>query len=812
MRIGHTLQGFSAGILSPDIHGRHDFDKLKLGVADASNFLVKPTGAISYRVGKRFIAETKYSEKESTLIKFGSSREAVYAIEVGDLYMRFFRNGAAIVQSFAVTNGTFNAGIASWTDKSVGSGSIAWNAGDQTMTITGAGSGDDGHAEQAFTTVVDQDYVFNVDVIDNPLKVLVGTTTGGSEIAEKTIQVGTARQIFFKATATTTYVGFKQDAALASDIDNVTAVEPIELTTTYAEADVKQLRYVQDGEDLYITHPTYPPRKLTRTSDTVWAITNMVFDPAATSVTGLGLVAAAAPTVPRAFTWRYTVTTEFDDGTESLPFTTQSIAGDIEIADRLITITLTVPVETGVRYKIYRQGGGEMYLVHIADPNGTTSIVVVDSGFTADESRSPPNTFGSLASTNNYPIACGLYNQRLVLGGTNNEPDRLWFSRVREYENFTSTPILADDEGFNKRLSAGSVNKISHLQALDDLMCLTDGKIWRIQGSSNNTMNAFVESSVGSSNPKPFPTRKSLLFVENGGNSISDFIYKDTVNGFDGDPLDILAKNLFRQFTITDLSFQSNPEGLLYAVRSDGKMLVLTYLKNQNVYAWTYYETDGSYESVVSVDQDVFDDTYVIVNRTIDGVTRRYVELFETQYHDIEGTGDDWYLDASIRYDGSATTMVGGLDHLIGEEVSVYADSDVLANVTVDADGYITLPASYSKILIGKQYDGIIKLIRPETSTQTTGTTIGVERSIIKGSMAILNSRGFFTSNDGVTYIEQETTDADEIGDSIPKVTDTFDFDLLGDNETSPDVYIAQKRPLPLTILNITLDINYGKR
>lgn len=821
MTVGSTIQGFTGGILSPEIHGRQDFNKVQLGLADASNITIRPTGAAGHRVGTTFVTECKYSDKEAVLVKFGSTRQAVYAIELGDQYMRFIRNGAAVVDTVAITNGDFTSGIAGWTDISTGAGSISHNAVDGRMVLDDAVAG----ATQAITTVVDQDYTVSFDVVGNPIEVAIGTTSGGSEVVSKTSPVGTGRNITFKATATTTYISFKQNtASVQAELDNVSAVEPVELATPYLEADLPLVRYVQQGESLYMVHPSYPPKKLTRTSDTVWSFVDSAFNPDATNVVSLTLVKSGTPTVAKDFTWGYTVSTIYEDEVgnlvESLPYPLDTIDADIDLGEVQVVVTFQGENEVTnkvKRYHVYRKGGGEPQLINIIEAEAVSDAnkqyTFDDTGLEADASKSPVDEFTYFASTNQYPISVGVYNQRLVYGGTNERPDVLWFSRVQDFDNFTATPVLAENESFSKVLSAGETNRAVHLQSLDDLMCLTDGKIWRIKGTNNNDLNAFIESSIGAGDARPIPSRKSMLFVESNQNTVSDFIYRDTVAGYDGDKLDILSRSLFRQFQIKDISFQDSPDGLLHTVRSDGKMPVLTYLKNQDVYAWSYYETAGDFERILSIDKDVFDDTYVIVKRTINGQTRRFIELFQYQFQDAEDTLDDWFVDSGLKYSGNPISIVCGLDHLIGETVRVYADGDDLEDYTVDSDGCIDFGAeSFSNILVGLPYESVMQVITTEVSERSGGTTIGKTRRVVKCAMSLLNSRGYYFSSDGVNYTEAKSTDATMIGDPIPKETKRVVFEVESSMDRESTLYISQKRPLPLIVLNITMDLQYGER
>lgn len=93
---------FSAGEMAPATYGRVDLARYYTGLRTCKNFMVMPEGGARNRAGFKFLAETKISARKSRLIPFQFSTEQTYAIEVGHLYMRFFTNGAALVDGAAV--------------------------------------------------------------------------------------------------------------------------------------------------------------------------------------------------------------------------------------------------------------------------------------------------------------------------------------------------------------------------------------------------------------------------------------------------------------------------------------------------------------------------------------------------------------------------------------------------------------------------------------------------------------------------------------------------------------------------------------
>lgn len=812
MDFNHTVKAFTAGILSPNVQGRFDFSKVQLGLSEGINMIVSPEGTVSGRYGSKFIANTKYDNKKSRIMDFVFDREFSYALEVGDQYIRFFRDKAAVVGTVTISNGDFTTDIAGWTNLSSGTGSISHDAVDLRMQISG-GSGGIGYAEQAITTISGGDYYMFLSVFDNDVDVVVGSSSGASDIKSATRVSGGVREVSFKATGATTYIGFKNSSDNVSEIDNVSIYSPIEVATPYLESEVADLRYTQDGNTMYITHPSHPPKKLIRISDTSWSFTDMVFEPDTPSISTLTVTAAAPPAIPRDFTWVYTVSVVNSEGVEGMPFTFKSVLSDIDLADRIVTVTFTVAsgdLPNIKQFRVFRQGGGYMELIHIIDATASTSYSFKDSGLVSDPSESALESFNYFNGADKYPAVCGQYNQRLVLGATNEKVNSLWLSAVSEFETFSNTPLFKANESIERKFSSGNNNKIQHLSTLDDLLCFTEGRIWRVNGTSNDNLEALIESSVGAASPRPILSRKSLMFVESNGSTVSDFIYKDSVSGYDGDVLDILVKNLFLGFEVKDISFQDSPNGLLYALRSDGKMPTMTYLKNQDVYAWTIQETSGDYESIVSIDKNVFDETYYIVKRTVDGVVKRFVETFQTELDEVEDIKDEWRLDSALLYEGSDTSTVHGLEHLAGETVTAYSDGDVYHGLTVASDGSVALPRPSTKCLVGLPYVPLAATIPLDLDSARTGSTVGVKRSIASFTATVINTRGIYYSSDGINYEQRDTVKSDAIGDPLPKYTERVTLTVSGTYSDQVRIFIKQPDPLPIRIANISMNVKFG--
>ena len=77
--------------------------------------------------------------------------------------------------------------------------------------------------------------------------------------------------------------------------------------------------------------------------------------------------------------------------------------------------------------------------------------------------------------------------------------------------------------------------------------------------------------------------------------------------------------------------------------------------------------------------------TWVIVKRTINGSTRRFVEYINNfDFTETDNTTFN-FLDSALSYSGSAATTISGLDHLEGQTVSILADGATHPDKTVSS-------------------------------------------------------------------------------------------------------------------------------
>ncbi len=119
----------------------------------------------------------------------------------------------------------------------------------------------------------------------------------------------------------------------------------------------------------------------------------------------------------------------------------------------------------------------------------------------------------------------------------------------------------------------------------------------------------------------------------------------------------ILAEHITGEGIIS-MAYQQSPYNILWCVRSDGQLACLTRESGQEVLAWTRHIVGGSFdggdavvESVGVIPGDGGDDQiWIIVKRTIDGSTARYVEYLKPFDYGSEQE-DAFYVDSGLSLD-----------------------------------------------------------------------------------------------------------------------------------------------------------------
>ncbi len=574
---------------------------------------------------------------------------------------------------------------------------------------------------------------------------------------------------------------------------------PVEISTEYLEDDLFNLKYAQNADVLTICNKNYSPTELSRKSHYDWSLTSIDFKPQIFPPTSLNATWTGASEHPT--TYKYVVTAvKANTYEESNRSEEVSVTGELESywgTTEYITISFE-PVDDAVEYNVYREVNGIFAYV------GTTSTnTFTDTKIEPDLTSTAP-IFTNPFEKNNNPACVNYFQQRKVFACLKNSPQQLVASQTSTNNNFNISRPLNATDSINLTLSEREVNEIRHIIAMNDLVLLTSGGEWKINGSdgtfaASSSLVASPQSFYGCSNVIPVVSGNMILFVQSGGSVVRDLGYTYMSDSYDGEELSIFANHLFEGKQVVDMAYAKEPYRILWCVMSDGTVNALTYNKKQDVAGWHKHETKGFFESVAVVREEFEDVAYFVVRREINGKTKRFIERMATRI--VSNTKDGIFLDSCLKYEGEPITTVKGLEHLEGEIVNVLADSSAIYDKKVE-NGSITLDYPASKIVVGLPYEFELETLNLEGEN-----TNGLSKIVNSINVQVEKSREdfFVVSSNG--QLVQNLRSIKSINNPEYLHSGTVNLYAFTDFCENATVAIKQTNPFPLTINSISLDV-----
>jgi hypothetical protein len=297
-----------------------------------------------------------------------------------------------------------------------------------------------------------------------------------------------------------------------------------------------------------------------------------------------------------------------------------------------------------------------------------------DTNMPSDPASAPPRQrSGLFAEPNGYPVAVGYADGRLWLGNTNTDPERLYGSRPGIFHSFTQSTPAQDDDSVSFRLSGNQAQAIQHILELTRLLLFTGATERSVNDEGQAiTPTSFVptlRSAAGSGIIAPIIVGTDILFVQGRSKKIRSF--KRAGQEFTSSDLTVMAAHLFRGFQITAWDYTQEDDSIIWVCRNDGTWLGLTYIPEQEVWGWHRHDTDGVVEDLVCLPEGTEDRIYALVQRTINGVTKRFIERFASRLvTPITDPRDLFFVDCGITYDGRniGTETMGMFDSVSWDE------------------------------------------------------------------------------------------------------------------------------------------------
>ena len=581
---------------------------------------------------------------------------------------------------------------------------------------------------------------------------------------------------------------------------------PLEVGSPFPAAALAELKFVQSADVMYITHPDYAPRSLTRSSHTVWTFATVSFTPTISAPTGL----AGSYNGTGSYNIDYKVSAVSAAGEESLPSSAITVsadtAGDWE-AGKYVSLSWTA-VSGADYYKVYKNPRGYYGYIGIAE---TTSFK--DDNISPATDNGPQSAYNPFTGAGSYPGVAGIFEQRLILGRTDNAPQTIWASQTGIFNNFGTGRPLRDTDSIEAALASTQVNEIRWLVPFDELIVFTSGGEWIMTNGDNS--DALTPTSVqykvqgyrGCADVKPIVIGDTVIFVQRGGQVVRDLQYRLESDKYAGNNLSVLSEHLFRNRQIVAWAYQQTPSSIVWVVLDDGSFCSFTYLPEHEVWAWCPQETDGLVEEVASIPGDDEDEVYFVVKRNINGSDVRFVEKLHTR--DFTAIEDAFFVDCGLTYDGVAATVISGLDHLVGETVSILADGNVSPQQVVAVGGTITLPQAASVVHVGLPYASTLETLNVDLTAQ--GDTLqGKKKVINQVTLRLEDTRELWIGPD-IDHLVQVPFRTDEGYEEATRLyTGDKRVTIRSSWGTNGRVVIRQSDPLPITILAIIPEVSPG--
>jgi hypothetical protein len=802
----HPFQtNFTAGELTPKLAGQVDFKKYNNGVEEMQNMTVFPQGGATRRYGSRFVAEVKDSSKSTRIIPFEFNITQSYILELGDQYIRFYKDNGQITNT--------------------------------PKTITGITQ-----ANPAVVTVSSHGYTNGDDV-------WINSVVGMTQLNNRRFRIAnvTTNTFELQGVNSTGYTAYAS-AGTAADV--------FEIASPFTETQLYEIAFTQSADVMYLVHEDVSPRKLSRTGHTNWTLTEVDFkrgpylDQNTTSTTmtpsgtsGSVTITASSSTFVATdvgrlikFNSGHAKITNFSSATQVTATTTDNFSGTGGTADwSLGTFTSTKGFPKAVSFfeqRLVFAGTTSFPQTIFASESGLYEEFDVGSGNAADAfiytiAANRVNVIRWLAPARDLIV--GTVGGEFKVGRPTGEPlkpDNVQITQQTTYGGYTTQPIqignavlfvqrqqkkvrefayrfesdayLAPDMTLlAEHITGKGIVDVDYAQEPDSIYWAVrkDGALLGLTYQREEDVIAWHRHIIGGSYKLTF----------NGASDVTDSVTDSNNNGFvtisnhglsTGDKVTYSAGGGTKLGGIVD-----GQDYFVYVVDANKFEFASTYEQaidrtiiqiQDGVGANHSVKAQAQVKSVSTISEASENQTYIVVRRRINGNIVQYVEYLD----------DLLKLDSGLAgtVNGSSSTITG-LDHLEGEEVQILIGDAVFPNQTV-TNGAISVSlnstSGFKSIEIGLAYTSKIKTMRIEAGANA-GTAQGRKKRYNEVMVRLHKTVGIKINGDQLPF----RTSSTPMGQNIPEFTGDKRVTNLGWDRDG-QIEILQEQPLPMTVLGIT--------
>jgi hypothetical protein len=519
-----------------------------------------------------------------------------------------------------------------------------------------------------------------------------------------------------------------------------------EITTPYTTAQLFDIKFAQSADVMYITHPAHEASKLSRTGHTTWSLDEISF--------------TNGPFLDSNITT--TTFTPASAGVGSGVNVTASAITGINGGSGFLTTDVGRQMRIGVGY------------AEITARTSTTVVVVTITTAIANTTANADWSLGAFSDTTGHPSCVTFFEQRLIFAGTTSEPQTIFFSKSGDYENMDANIGGREQQvtAWHRHIFGGIFGTTTI--TVTDYANITNGTRI-VLNKSNGEKTTFTSATAVTAG----------LFHTTTSNNQTAINLKTLIDA----NTDFTATVSTNVVTITEVV--STGLGYLTASSFDTARLTAT---NQGKVVC---------ESVAVIPTDDAEyQVWVIIKRTVNGITKRYVEyLNNVDFVETDNTSFN-YLDSALSYSGTAVSTVSGLDHLEGQTVHILANG-ATHPVKVVTAGVVTLDRASTNVKIGLGYSSILQTMRLDAGSQN-GTSQGKTKRIYDITVRLYESIGVEV---GPNLSDMERipfrTSADVMDQGIPTFTGDKAVEFRGNYDTDGFIFVRQTQPLPLTVLSL---------
>jgi hypothetical protein len=413
--------------------------------------------------------------------------------------------------------------------------------------------------------------------------------------------------------------------------------------------------------------------------------------------------------------------------------------------------------------------------------------------------------------------------QRQAYASTISQPQTLWFTTVGAFGNMNVSTPTKDSDAITRTLTGRQVNEIRHLVPVGtSMLIMTSGAEWRCwPGPSSSALTpgacfTLPQTAHGASHVPPIQAGNDVLFVQEKGSRVRALRFDAIQDQYQSFDMSVLSSHLLYDTAgahqIVEWAYAAEPHQIVWAARSDGVLLGLTYMREHDVYAWHRHVTDGAVESVATVTEPDgyggFEDAlWLVVNRTVGGQTRRYLERLMSRT--FPSIADAWFVDCGLQYSGAPVTEVAGLDHLEGKTVAILGDGSVVPSQVVSG-GAVTLDAAYSKVTVGLPYTADLETLDLELPTQAGPTAQGLMKKIGQVIVRVKEARGLSIGLVQEALSEVKPRSRETLGSAVQPFSGDWQVSVPSEWNRDGRIFVRQIYPLPATVLDLIPEVNVG--